>query len=255
MSRPSLFQHVTAPAPRYMLRLALLRKLFKQLLPSTPYSCLEVGPGFGDVSHFIAGDPNCHSLTLMDFSADTLACLQDRFGTSPRINYLQNDLADVESTRCYKFVMAFEVLEHVVEDKLAIEKLYSLTETDGYFLMSVPAYQRKWQKQDEYAGHVRRYERQELQDKLAAVGFVDIRVIDYGFPLTALMYPFKQASYKPDNDSSLEERSKQSGIDRPFFSRLPAWLLLPVYYPFMLLQVLFRNSELGDGFVAVARKS
>ncbi len=250
-----LFSQVIAPAPRYMLRLNLLHRLFKQHLPQTDFSAIEFGPGLGDVSFFLAQKPHCRGITLVDFSEQTLKLLEQRFSDFDDICYLRQGIDELSLDKHYDVLLAFEVLEHIVEDEKALRKIYQLLNPAGQFFMSVPAYQSKWQKQDEYAGHVRRYEREELQQKLTNAGFSDVEIFDYGFPLTSIMYPFKQASYKPNTETTLEERSAQSGIDRPFFSRIPLALVLPIYLPFLWLQDLFINRDLGDGFIAIAKKT
>ena len=254
MNPTKLLDHVIAPAPRYILRLSILQTIFARHLPKHDYSSIEFGPGLGDVSRYLAHDPLCKELTLVDFSQETLDMLRERFEDPHTIRFICDELANMPSTKTYDVVLAFEVLEHIEEDAQAIEKLFSLTKPAGQFIMSVPAYQRKWQKQDVNAGHVRRYERADLQSKLANAGFDSIHIIDYGFPLTALMYPFRQTLYKPDTNSSLQERSKKSGITRPFFARFPLWLLYPFYLPFIAMQKLFADKDLGDGFIAIAKK-
>ena len=250
-----LLDHVTAPAPRYILRLSLLENIFRQKLPAHRYSSIEFGPGLGDVSSYLMHDPQCSELTLVDFSEQTLDMLRQRFKESDAIEYLCADLENLSTGTTFDIVLAFEVLEHIDEDARAFAKLSALTKPQGYFIMSVPAYRKKWQKQDVHAGHIRRYERSELREKLTNAGFGNVQIIDYGFPLTALMYPLRQTLYKPDMGSSLQDRSKKSGISRPLFSRIPLWLLRPFYFPFIRLQDIFINKDLGDGFIAIARKT
>ena len=250
-----LLDHVTAPAPRYILRLSLLERIFREKLPAHGYSAIEFGPGLGDVSSYLVHNSPCTDLTLVDFSEQTLDMLRQRFKASSSIEYLCDDLENLSTEKTFDIVLAFEVLEHINEDARAFAKLSALTRPEGCFIMSVPAYRKKWQKQDVHAGHIRRYERLELQEKLTNAGFGNVEIIDYGFPLTALMYPLRQTLYKPDTDSSLEDRSKKSGTSRPLFSRIPLWLLRPFYFPFVRLQNIFINKDLGDGFIAIARKT
>lgn len=254
--KPSrLIGHVSAPAPRYLLRLSVLEKIFAEHLPADDFSVIEFGPGLGDVCSFLKNNPRCKEISLVDFSKETLEALQTRFSEAENIRYLNDDLKNVPEDESYNLILAFEVLEHIVEDVQAFAKLFALTSVGGQFIMSVPAYQKKWQKQDEYAGHVRRYERDELQAKLSNAGFSQIEIIDYGFPLTALMYPFRQAIYNPDVSSSRRQRTQRSGTDRPFFSRFKVGVLYPLYLPFIVLQNKYLNRDLGDGFIAIAKRA
>ena len=249
-----LLDHVIAPAPRYILRLSLLEGVFAKHLPENEYSLIEFGPGLGDVSHYLAQDPLCRELMLVDFSQTTLDMLRERFRDSKITRFSSDDVSELPSGKTFDLVLAFEVLEHIDDDIGSLRRIFDLTAAGGQFIMSVPAYQKKWQTADVYAGHFRRYERAELQQKLEDSGFTNIEIVDYGFPLTALMYPFRQAFYRPDTNSTLKERSKQSGITRPFFASIPLWLLRPFYAPFIFLQRMFMNRNLGDGFIAIAKK-
>ncbi len=255
MKKYKLLRNVLAPAPRYILRLSILEKIFQHQLPLKKFTSIEFGPGLGDVSYSLAKENYCKSITLVDFSKPTLDSLRARFAGYENIHYENNGIDEQPLEKKFDVALAFEVLEHIEEDEKSIKKIYQLLQPEGKFILSVPAYQRKWQKQDEYAGHVRRYEREELYTKLERAGFTDIEILDYGFPLTALMHPFKQHIYKPNTSSSLEERTKKSGTDRPFFSKIPLKLILPLYLPFIFIQRWFINKELGDGFVAVAKKA
>ncbi|MFT5173435.1 MAG: SAM-dependent methyltransferase [Gammaproteobacteria bacterium] len=254
MNPSNLLEHVIAPAPRYILRLSLLEGIFAKHVPKNDYSLIEFGPGLGDISHYLAQDPSCRELTLVDFSQTTLNMLRERFRDSKITRFSSDDISEVPSGKTFDLVLAFEVLEHIDDDIGSLHRIFDLTAAGGQFIMSVPAYQKKWQKIDAYSGHFRRYERAELNQKLKDSGFSSIEIVDYGFPLTALMYPFRQAFYRPNTSSSLKERSKKSGITRPFFASIPLWLLRPVYAPFIFLQRMFINRDLGDGFIAIAKK-
>jgi SAM-dependent methyltransferase len=249
-----LISHVTAPAPRYMLRLAVISKLLDRHLKSVPFSFLEIGPGFGDIPAYLAEWPNCQSITTVDFSEDTTKLLTERFAGNNKINCVAGDIDSLDQDRQYDVIAAFEVLEHIEDDVSVINRIFNKLSNQGLCLVSAPAYMKKWQKQDEYAGHLRRYERDELERKLSASGFVDIQIMDYGFPLTAIMYPIRQLTYKPSKETDQTEKTKKSGTDRPFFSKMPPLLFAAIYLPFIFVQSFFYKSSLGDGFVAIARK-
>jgi SAM-dependent methyltransferase len=74
-------------------------------------------------------------------------------------------------------VTAFDVLEHIEDDKAAAEAVWSVLRPGGTFLVAVPADPKLWSSHDEAVGHVRRYTRPELVDRLAGAGFVieDVR--------------------------------------------------------------------------------
>ena len=74
-------------------------------------------------------------------------------------------------------VVAYDVLEHIVDDAAAVREIHRALRPGGTFLVAVPVDMRLWSAHDEAVDHVRRYERAELLDLLTAGGFVldDVR--------------------------------------------------------------------------------
>jgi len=74
-------------------------------------------------------------------------------------------------------VVAFDVLEHLEDDKAAAGCVFDVLRPGGTFLVAVPCDMRLWSAHDVAVGHVRRYTRPELVDLLEAAGFAvdDVR--------------------------------------------------------------------------------
>ena len=74
-------------------------------------------------------------------------------------------------------VVAFDVLEHLDDDKAAAGGVLEALRPGGTFLVAVPCDMRLWSEHDVAVGHVRRYTRRELLDLLEGAGFVidDVR--------------------------------------------------------------------------------
>jgi SAM-dependent methyltransferase len=68
-------------------------------------------------------------------------------------------------------VVAFDVLEHIDDDKAAAAGIYESLRPGGTFLVAVPCDPRLWSAHDVAVGHVRRYTRRELVDLLLGAGF------------------------------------------------------------------------------------
>ncbi len=71
------------------------------------------------------------------------------------------------STSC----VAYDVLEHLVDDAAAAKGVFQLLRPGGTFLVAVPCDMRLWSAHDEAVDHVRRYERDELLGLLTGAGF------------------------------------------------------------------------------------
>jgi SAM-dependent methyltransferase len=69
-------------------------------------------------------------------------------------------------------VVAYDVLEHIVDDKAAAGEVYRALRPGGTFLVAVPCDPKLWSAHDEAVDHVRRYTRETLSDVLLGAGFV-----------------------------------------------------------------------------------
>ena len=68
-------------------------------------------------------------------------------------------------------VVAFDVLEHLDDDKSAATGVFEALRPGGSFLVAVPCDMRLWSQHDVAVRHVRRYERAELLGLLEGAGF------------------------------------------------------------------------------------
>ena len=63
-------------------------------------------------------------------------------------------------------VVAFDLLEHLVDDDAAVSEVHRVLRPEGTYLIAVPADPRLWSDHDEAVDHVRRYTRTGLVDLL-----------------------------------------------------------------------------------------
>lgn len=256
MTTPDLYDCVQIPAPRYLLRLAVLRRLFRKYLNGAGKHFLEIGPGMGDVSVYLGKLPCVSGGMVLDRAEKAVSITRERLSGVGNIEVKCADLGEL-GTASFDYVCSFEVLEHIEDDVGFMRTVYSHMNPGGLWFISVPAYMRKWQMQDLASGHLRRYEVDELDRKLRQAGFDVEQIIDYGFPLTSLMRPFRERYYRPGEveEESLDERTLRSGTEgRLFRTGQARWMRLMVW-PFMVLQRLFAPLHWGDGIVAVARRN
>lgn len=63
----------------------------------------------------------------------------------------------------FDLVCAFDVIEHVADDKQAVRELIRVCKLGGRVCVTVPAFQSLWSTHDEVNGHHRRYQAKQLQ--------------------------------------------------------------------------------------------
>jgi SAM-dependent methyltransferase len=68
-------------------------------------------------------------------------------------------------------VVAFDVLEHILDHDTAVAEVHRALRPDGTFLIAVPADPRLWSEHDVAVDHVRRYTRVTLREVLERNGF------------------------------------------------------------------------------------
>lgn len=82
-----------------------------------------------------------------------------------------------EFKEAYDFIVLFDVLEHIDQEKNFLEGIKFHLKKDGYLFINVPALMACYSKYDTFAGHFRRYDRQMMNKSLASAGLaaVDMR--------------------------------------------------------------------------------
>lgn len=85
----------------------------------------------------------------------------------------------------FDLIGLFDVLEHVGDDVGVLSQLYSMLTDRGVLLLTVPAHQSLWSYFDEASHHCRRYESDELEEKLAGSGYR----VEYLTQFMSVLYP------------------------------------------------------------------
>lgn len=240
------------PTPSYLLK----RKIIIDELAKSPATTfLEVGCGAGDL---------LRSLDRLGYSGMGIEISPDAFfaanslDLSSKVTVSMIDLREI--TQHFDAVIASEVMEHWEDDLAFLQLLKERLVEKGRLLLTVPAHMNKWGRNDDFCGHVRRYERGELLKKLVAAGFESIEIYSYGVPLYNLMKPLYDMAIdkQAENDLVDQEKTKQSGGMKLFTDFSPIFKLLfndVTMLPFYLLQQLFFKTDLGNGYLVSARKS
>lgn len=247
------------PAPRYLLR---RQRILACLQGVEPCPLVEVGPGAGAL---------LAELARRGFDATGLEPSAEARGLAERF------LADLPNARvvaapqpgwqsAFGLVLAFEVLEHIEDDAAALAQWRGWLAPGGRLLASVPAHRRKWSVHDEWAGHVRRYERRDLARLAHGAGLEVERLECYGFPLGNLVRPLRILAARRARRRDAAggawagrrgERTAQSGTERGLESRLfPLQASLPGRLALGLafrLQERFLSRDLGVGYLMVCR--
>lgn len=219
---------------------------------AAPRTVLEVGPGLGAMACRLAEKYDYTGVEL-----DPVACevLRRRLDTAGRGVVLLGT-TDLLRGQTYDLICAFEVLEHIEDDVSALESWNSLLTESGYLLFSVPAHADKFGPLDIHVGHYRRYERADLEQKLAQAGFEVARFTIYGMLLGALLnIASNLIARRPLNTRSKQEATGESARFLQPQTATGGFIRWSLALPFRVIQRLFDRSDFGTGYVVLARRA
>jgi SAM-dependent methyltransferase len=236
-------------APSAALRYDLVGRIVGSLQPA---SVLEIGCGQGSAGARLAGRVDRYLGVEPDPASFGVA----RSRIEPAGGEVRNvDHTSLPEDASYDLVCAFEVLEHLSDDKGALTDWVRFVRPGGHLLLSVPAWQDRFGAGDTFVGHFRRYSPQGLTDLLAGVGLTDPQVTVYGWPLgfalEAVRNRLAAGRLNAGSLPSREERTAGSGRQRQP-KRLAGLAVAAGVVPFRYLQRLAPTR--GTGLVAVARR-
>lgn len=220
-----------------------------------PGQFVEMGAGTGHMTRIFLDRGffgACH-----DLGEDSRQMMRDNLAYAGSRATVVDDLATLPESS-FDYLLAFEVLEHIERDAEVLNDWMRYLKPGGRILISVPAHQRKFGRSDELVGHVRRYEKAALHALLAQAGIGDIRIFNYGFPITELTRRLSNRMVRDDRSYeglSPEQRSIRSAQAKPkAINRALSMISGNVFLPFRIVQRWFYRLDLGDGYVACGVK-
>lgn len=161
----------------------------RRLVPDDARTVLEVGCGGGGFGARLSVGRDYLGVEPDEQSAATARARVTAAGAGGQVRTGTVEQV-VDADQRFDLVCAFEVLEHLEDDRAALADWVSRVRPDGWLLLSTPAFQARYAAWDEVVGHYRRYEPEQLRALLEAQGLVDVEVVVYGAPLG---YPLEAA--------------------------------------------------------------
>lgn len=240
--------------PRYLFRRS---ELLRQLRPGERF--LELGAADLTLSRELLG--RFESGVAIELTPDAEEAWQ-RLPTEQqqRLTVMVADAMEDEVEGEFDAVVFCEVLEHIDDDAGWLRMIHERLRPGGQLVASVPSRMKYWTHHDEMVGHLRRYERTELEALLHRTGFTNVSVTSYGFPwvnllrLPRLLLARQQSSgvaHLDQVDRTMESNHRQipDGLrDSPLrFITRPA-----LFEPLARLSRPFNRFDLSDGYLVTA---
>jgi SAM-dependent methyltransferase len=242
------------PAPNFMLRRKAILDAIRDLKPG---KVIEIGIGTGVCTYeFYRRGYEC---TGYELESKSIKFANELFNTiNGKIIDFRGELFESDNGS-YDYLAVFEVLEHIIDDRGALEGWKKLLKSEGRIIISVPAKMKYFSYLDKVSGHVRRYEREELIRLLDTSGYKIETLFCLGFPFSNIVsmpfnYFYRRKQYHERKHMNDSEKTRASGYLRLTDFRFRK--IIPYYfiYIFSLIQRLFYKTNLGLGYVVVAQR-
>jgi 2-polyprenyl-3-methyl-5-hydroxy-6-metoxy-1,4-benzoquinol methylase len=183
----------------------IMKALAKNFPDAT--SLLDIGCGTGFVLSGIAAANPKLRLVGSDLHHEALGYAKERL---PGVTLLQMDAGNIPYFEEFDVICAFDVLEHIPHDEVALRQIHQALNRGGAVMITVPQHPCLWSRSDDDARHLRRYTRRDLCRKLTDNGFGIIMVssfISFLLPLliiSRLSGLFPQSIKQPINRQQSE---------------------------------------------------
>lgn len=150
---------------------------------------VEVGAGFGSFSELILSEHDFQTLSLVEPSQNMYEHLSDHV----RKSYLGKNVETyhgtfieaapiIRSQKTVDSILYVNVLEHIADDQRELEAVRETLSNSGHVFLFVPALSWLYGPFDRRVGHIRRYTKSEVEDKLLRTGFKIVRSAYFDFP-------------------------------------------------------------------------
>lgn len=166
----------------------------------------------------------------------------------PSAEFTQMDARHIPYESELDAIGAFDVLEHIEEDEVVLKQIYNALKPSGFVFVTVPQHRWLWSSVDEYACHVRRYNVEELHQKIREAGFEIIRSTSFVSILLPAMY-LSRLFQRNKMDVSMGAMAELR--INPILNKIFEWIL---YFELALIRVGV-SLPIGGTRLLVARKS
>lgn len=243
-----------APTPTFLYRNYLYKKIASNFPKENFF--LDIGSGNGVFLNYLIDLGFRGEAIDISREAISFARKQIKYGDSVKIKL--QDLFDYKPARKYDLVFCFETLEHIEDDNKAMKKIYSFLKPGGHLICSVPAHRKEWSRLDELKGHFRRYEREELREKIINAGFKVEYIYSYGFPILWIFRKISSSGRLLRSNSKNQDKvkkTKESSIEEEYSPNLQ-FLVKNKFltHPLFKIMDLFLETDFGLGYLAVAKR-
>jgi ubiquinone/menaquinone biosynthesis C-methylase UbiE len=202
----------------FVARKEILRNQVARIFPKrNNLKILNVGAALGASTIMLQEFGNVTSIEYNKYCCDFV---NDNF----KLDFIHGSITELPfKDNEFDLVCAFDVVEHVQEDVLAISELHRVCKPGGYTFTTVPTFKFLWSEHDIINEHVRRYTMKNylsLFDKeIARIHFKSYFNF-FLFPPVAVFRVLSSAVKKPGKNKDKVAKSDNSRVTNKFISKM-----------------------------------
>lgn len=158
------------------------RWLFNRFSDHVGRAVLEAGCGIGNITRHLL---DCRRLVCVDVNPLYIERMRSLYGHLQNVRFECADLTndhDMDSLGepgCFDTVIHLNVLEHIEDDLSVLRRFHRLLAPGGKLVVLVPNCPGLYGATDRALGHVRRYTREEIAQKLLKTGFTVLKITGF----------------------------------------------------------------------------
>jgi|ERR1043166_3013132 phospholipid N-methyltransferase len=154
------------------------RWILEMFAPYLGRHLVEVGAGLGSFSKLLLASHDCETLSLVEPSVEMYEQLETSaksLQTNSRIETHNSSFPDaaqqIKTNQQPDSIIYVNVLEHIADDQGELSAIHQTLANHGHVFLFVPALSWLYGAFDERVGHMRRYSKAQLEEKLKRAGF------------------------------------------------------------------------------------
>jgi SAM-dependent methyltransferase len=147
---------------------------------------LEIGCGTGYVLKGLSDSNPDMNVMGADIFTEALPIAEKRLNN--KASFIQTNAQNLPFRDHFDAIGAFDVIEHIEDDVVALKELHKALKPDGSVIISVPRHMFLWSNVDVTAHHKRRYGKNELKSKIQEAGFSIVRLFSFGMLTLPIQY-------------------------------------------------------------------
>lgn len=149
----------------YRLRKNYIKEVFSRFFKGKStkkgFSIIDIGSGISPVT------PLPGKTRFIELEKEAVDFLRKK-----NLDAMQGDITKLKlKSNSVDFIVCSEVLEHVKEYKKGLKEMNRILKRGGGAIITVPIHQHYWKDDDEFVGHLRRFNPETLQNELGDAGF------------------------------------------------------------------------------------